>query len=176
MKKLEKIVIIDDDPICSWLNRAFLEDLEIAHTIDCYSDGNSALEYFRQNCTNADEAFPDLIFLDINMPGIDGFQFLEKLRSMEGCELLPSDRIIFLSTSMHKRDIERAQRFNVRDYLVKPLSEAKITEVLRILEQERSQPHSTTPTQGSLPMQEDRLPAEKPASTNAENSKTQIDL
>ncbi len=60
---------------------------------------------------------PDLVLLDINMPRLDGFAFLKKLREIEGLELLP---VVFLTTSCLARDVKRTKRSTASLYVVKP--------------------------------------------------------
>lgn len=134
MKKLKSILLIDDDPICSWLNKALLEDLQAAESIECMPDGQSALDYLHKLCieptpSHLKEPLPDLILLDLNMPGLDGFDFLEKLQTMNyGKQFV--ERVVILTTSLHERDVEKAGQFKVTDYMVKPLNEVKIREML----------------------------------------------
>ena len=86
MKKLRKILLIDDDDITCYINKMFLEGMEIAEEINCVHDGCEGLKYIHQHCSkgaNQKEAAPDLVFLDVNMPLMDGFEFLEALEGLE---------------------------------------------------------------------------------------------
>lgn len=163
MKKLDSIVIIDDDPICSWLNKTFLEDLQVASRIECFPDGLSALEYFNKACEDPKLKIPELILLDINMPGIDGFQFLEKLKALEGSERLAKTRIVFLTTSMHIRDLEKAQELEAYGYLVKPLNEKKILELVNSISSLQSDAGNKLSSDAMHLAPHDRLPVEKAA-------------
>ena len=89
MKRLKKILLIDDDEITCFLEKSLLEDLEVAEEIVCIDGGHEALEYI-QECLRSGSS-PSLIFLDINMPGMDGFEFLERLDSLE---VLKSGKLI----------------------------------------------------------------------------------
>lgn len=73
---------------------------------------------------------PDLIFLDLNMPEFDGFQVLEHLQQQEACEWLIRERIVVLTTSISKLDYTKASDYHVQNYLVKPLSEEKVKQVV----------------------------------------------
>lgn len=133
MKKFKNILLVDDDAICSWLNKALLEEMQIVQNIICLNDGQSAIDYLKRACSvPADEktVLPDLILLDLNMPGVDGFEVLEKLKNSKGCEKLIAERVIVLTTSMHEKDVERAKSYNIFGYLAKPLTETKLQSVL----------------------------------------------
>lgn len=135
MIKLRNILLIDDDPICTWLNKSFLEDLKISDQIICHSDGLSALEHLQKICQGQSEALmPDLIFLDLNMPVVDGFEFLQKINTLPGCSSQLSERVVVLTTSMHSKDLEKAKSFKIKEYLTKPLTYNKIKSVLEQLQ------------------------------------------
>lgn len=171
MKKLNSILLIDDDPICSWLNKALLEDLQAAASIECMSDGQSALDYLYELCVEqapnqSKEPLPDLILLDLNMPGLDGFEFLEKLQTMNyGKQFI--ERIVILTTSLHQRDVERAGQFKVTDYLVKPLNEVKIREMLDNFLINHSVGTINCNTNSSIPHASDRAPSGRISNTAA---------
>lgn len=137
MIKLRNILLIDDDPICTWLNKSFLEDLKISDQIICHSDGLSALEYLQQICqdsSTSEALLPDLIFLDLNMPVVDGFEFLQKINALPGCSAALSERVVVLTTSMHSKDLEKAKNFKIKEYLTKPLTYYKIKSLLEQLQ------------------------------------------
>ncbi|MCK0160670.1 response regulator [Muricauda sp. F6463D] len=94
-----------------------------------FSDGAEALEHIIAN-QNTPDALPDIIFLDINMPVMDGFQFME-----EFVDLLPklkkTIKVYLVSSSIDPKDIKKAKRINaISDYLVKPLKANDIKEIL----------------------------------------------
>ena len=76
MKKLKKILIIDDDATTAFLHQRILQGMDVAEEIDYITDPQQALDYL-QNKHSA----VDLIFLDVEMPQMDGFQFLDKLEA-----------------------------------------------------------------------------------------------
>ena len=166
MKKLCTILLIDDDLICCYLNQQLLEEMQISDNIICFTNGEEALDYFeRAYCSTTEDAtiLPDLIILDLNMPGLGGFQVLDQLNEMNESKALSLKKVIILSTSMHPMDQERARNYEVFDYLVKPLTETKIKKVIdRFLHSQQS--GSKIQNQVSNPqVVKDRYPKEKPA-------------
>ena len=131
-KPLNKILIIDDDIITAILHKRLLEGLEIAEEVKYITDPYHALEYVHQQYANATHSAPgpDLIFLDINMPGMNGFEFLKEL------EPLDIDRsrvsIMMLTTSPYIKDRETAASFGdkLKGYLIKPLAKETVEKIL----------------------------------------------
>lgn len=94
-----------------------------------FSDGEEAIEFFEANTKSTDK-LPDVVFLDINMPIMDGWDFLE-----EYVKLKPSIEkkitIYVVSSSVHPEDIERATKISeVSDYLIKPVSADETRQIL----------------------------------------------
>lgn len=114
--KFSTALIIDDSEMDIMLNKMILQNTNFAEKVLSADSACSALQLLQQEAD-----FPEVIFLDINMPGMDGFEFLEKFES------LPNDRrkgckIAIISSSEDLEDIEKAKEFtSVIKYLVKPL-------------------------------------------------------
>jgi CheY-like chemotaxis protein len=124
MEKL-KILLVDDDQINNYLNVSLLNKMSIASQIDVFEDGEKALLELKER-SGQTESFPDLIFVDINMPIIDGFEFLsdfKKLQFTKDCKL------IMLSTSESPKDEEKVLELGSR-VLSKPLTEEKIFAII----------------------------------------------
>lgn len=133
MEKIRNVLLIDDDTISSWLNQAMLERTALVEHIESISDGKSAIEFLQQCCSNPSDvttSYPDLIFLDLDMPVVNGFDVLDALQKSENSAWLIRDRVIVLTTSINNKDLERANTYHIHDYLIKPLTETKIKGVL----------------------------------------------
>ena len=128
MRKLNHILLIDDDTINNFINEKLLKKLNIANKISVALNGEEALNFLKQICVEVNEC-PELILLDINMPVMDGFEFLEEFEKLpphvhEHCP------IIMLSSSIDPGDQERADnnRF-VKKFINKPINKDKVLEL-----------------------------------------------
>jgi CheY-like chemotaxis protein len=126
MKKLNSILLVDDDPTSCFLTRYIIEEMHVTDRIYTVRDGKEALELLREKNATPTSGI-DLILLDINMPDMDGFEFLEVLESLP---MPSSSSIVMLTTSNNHRDLDKAKMFRVTDYLNKPITEEKLSEIL----------------------------------------------
>jgi CheY-like chemotaxis protein len=131
MKMLNSVLLVEDDDMVNFYNEFLLKDLKVASHIAVARNGQEALEYL-DKCDGgaADAVFPDLIFLDINMPIMDGFEFIEEYEK-RGKEDRARALVVMLTTSMHPKDMERAGQFeSIGEYIYKPLMKEKLSEVV----------------------------------------------
>ncbi|MDQ3393368.1 MAG: response regulator [Bacteroidota bacterium] len=120
-KNFNCILLIDDDPIANYLHLKILNDLNIAKRIDIVTNGEEALNYINKVC------HPEIIFLDINMPVMNGIEFLKEYNKIIP---LPESSICVLTSSEHLHDIANAEELGINFYLNKPLCEEKLQLVL----------------------------------------------
>ena len=121
--------MVDDDTISSMIIVLLMEELNVNVKIYTAANGQEALDFIHhfKGEAQAEKKFPELILLDINMPVMDGFEFLEKLATIQD---LPDFRIIMLTTSNYPLDRERAKKYPISGYVNKPLTEEKMNEIL----------------------------------------------
>ena len=100
------VMLIDEDEIDNIIYQKIIESNNFSDRIQVHQEGPEALDYLR-NHEGTPDKLPDLIFLDINMPIMDGFQFLEEFEKL-GENVLNKCKIIMLSSSISPRDIDRA--------------------------------------------------------------------
>ncbi|MEJ8803091.1 response regulator [Pontibacter sp. H249] len=134
MKKLSGVLLIDDDETTNFLNRRLLEKLEVTDNIRSFVNGKQAFDYLynisNQNydLTNRDYFQPELIFLDINMPVMDGFEMLDLYERLDP-EFRKNIVMAVLTSSTHPQDTETSKRY-AAEYLTKPLSIEKVKNLL----------------------------------------------
>ncbi len=129
MDKATILCIIDDDDIYQFTVTRAVKAQHIAKKILVFSDGEKALEFFMDNVGQQDK-LPDIVFLDINMPVMDGWQFLDeyiKLKPRVGKQIT----IYLVTSSVDPVDLERAEKIKeISDYLVKPISPNQLKELV----------------------------------------------
>ncbi len=121
MKLINTIFIVDDDPIHQQIAKIMIERQAISSHIRVFSDAQDVLDLLRENAGDV-QALPDLILLDLNMPVMDGWEFLEEYAEFQ--DQLPKQiRIFVLTSSIDEKDKERVNAYSfVTGYLTKPLS------------------------------------------------------
>ncbi len=123
-KKYHTVMLIDDSEIDNLINQKMIEASVVAEHIYLHSSAKSAIEFLRnmQGLDLAEKVLPDVIFLDIDMPLMDGFQFLDefdKLNSM----VKKKCRIVVLTSSINPQDVVRCKKYDsVKQFKNKPLS------------------------------------------------------
>lgn len=120
--KYESVMLVDDNEIDNLINHKMIESTGFAERIFSHSGARSAIE-FLQNIERMPGAnLPDIIFLDIDMPLMDGFQFLEEFEKLSE-QIRSSCKIIMLTSSLNPEDLKRSKSNKyVKDYINKPLS------------------------------------------------------
>lgn len=120
-KKLDiKVLLVEDNPVFVLMAQIKLRQLGI-EAVHCEENGLSAMNYLQKNT-------PDIIFLDINMPTMDGFEFLNANKKYKLC---PKTPIVMLTSSARSCDRERAMQYeSVVDFLEKPLTYSKLENLL----------------------------------------------
>ena len=129
MKTINTLAIIDDDDIYQYGVKRMLSSTPLVERIITFSDGEEALDFFTANLNNTD-TLPDLVFLDLNMPIVDGWQFLEQYAALK--DNIQKEVAIFVtSSSKNPDDFLKARSIaEVRDYIVKPLTLEIFQEIL----------------------------------------------
>lgn len=123
------VALVDDDKIFQFTASKTLRGLQLTDRILQFENGEDALKFLVENAKNSEE-LPDYIFLDINMPFVDGWMFLQDYSGLKR-ELAKDISIFMVSSSIDPRDIHRAKSIpDVREYVIKPVSREKFIELL----------------------------------------------
>ncbi|WP_411821418.1 response regulator [Leptospira sp. 'Mane'] len=119
-KKINSICIIDDDIVYQVLASKIIRSTELVSEIMQFYDGEEALTFFQENSEN-DNVWPEIIFLDLNMPYMDGWQFLEQFAD-RGFHNKKVSVIYIVSSSNSEIDKQKAKEFSeVTGYYIKPV-------------------------------------------------------
>lgn len=131
-EELREIILIDDDKILNFVNLRLLEKEGFSRVV-CLTDAQEALEYMKINYMNPKSKYdenPVLIFLDLNMPHMNGWEFLEVYDHLKE-EFINPIQIIILTSSSNPDDMEKAIcHGDVVAYLNKPLTLETVSQVL----------------------------------------------
>ncbi len=127
-EKFDKVLLVDDDSINNFLSEEIISGANITKEVVLLTDGQQALNYLNQLEQNAGETRQKLlILLDLNMPVMDGFEFLEELSPGE---IKADFQIIILTSSDNQRDIEKIKAYDIKSFISKPITEEKLLEIL----------------------------------------------
>lgn len=130
MKTINTICIIDDDPIFRFGTKKMIKNVHVSLEFLIYRNGKEAIDDLLPKLTMGAN-LPDVILLDLNMPIMDGWQFLDEIVKIPNAENIP---IYIVSSSVDSRDIDKAKTYKiVNNYILKPFSVSKIQELFKEL-------------------------------------------
>jgi len=123
------ICLIDDDRIYQFTAKKIIESTGFTQGLLSFYNGQEAIEYFNNHANDLSK-LPDIIFLDINMPIKDGWQFLEEFKQM--VQTIGKDITIFMvSSSVDDYDIKKSKEYQVvTDYIIKPISKERFIQLI----------------------------------------------
>ncbi|MBF9143647.1 response regulator [Hymenobacter properus] len=131
MPKLTSVLLVDDDPTNNFLNERLLKRLDVAENIVVAANGQDALAVLQQASQGAQPSYPSLILLDIQMPIMNGIEFLQAFQ-----HLSPAQRhattVVVLTTSMDARDLNRLDGLPAAGCINKPLTAEKVDTLLQL--------------------------------------------
>ena len=119
---LNKILCVDDDPITLMLYKMVIAKASFTEEIITAKNGQEALDYYDNLKATNDSAFPELIFLDLNMPVMGGWEFLDNF-THSNYDLFNKTKVIVLSSTIDPNDIEKVKKYPiVIDFMSKPVT------------------------------------------------------
>ncbi len=126
MKKISCILLIDDDEPTNFIHQMAIEEADCCNTLNMVTNGLEALDYFN----NTENTTPEVVFLDINMPRMNGWQFLDEYKKLDQ-EKKARIVIVMLTTSLNPADLKRAKEIEeISDFRNKPLTVDMLEEIL----------------------------------------------
>lgn len=127
MYKFKNVLLVDDDYVSNFIADHLLNKFKVCKDITICRNGDEALKYLQSA-----EEFPELIFLDINMPVMDGFEFIDAFQRYNMDR--NKTRIIIYTASYNEKDLQLLQTIGFRDFIIKPLTEEKLQNLLKLFE------------------------------------------
>ncbi len=129
MKKVQRLFIVDDDSLFTHIASMIVESTDMVEEVKVYNNGEKAFDYLIAH-RDIPEKLPDIILLDLSMPIMDGWSFLDKFMALKLAKAKPIE-IYICSSSISLDDIEKARSLNiVSDYIIKPLTQTKFTKMI----------------------------------------------
>jgi CheY-like chemotaxis protein len=127
MQKSRPILLVEDDSVDSMTVERAFRDLKITNTLVCTVNGEEALEYLYGETKNN----PCMILLDLNMPKMDGFEFLTIIKGDGVLKRIP---VVVLTTSRETREVQESFELGAVGYMVKPVDYKKFVETIRVID------------------------------------------
>lgn len=126
-----EILLIDDDEADIKLTKRTLEKSRLNLNLNIARDGVEALKYLNQEAPYENAPKPDLIFLDLNMPKMDGKETLKRIKESSNLRKIP---VVILTTSKQEQDIARSYKLGCNAYVIKPVGIEAFTQVIQEVE------------------------------------------
>jgi CheY-like chemotaxis protein len=125
------ILLVEDSPTDIDLTREGLEMGKLTNDLSVVENGNDALAFLRREGEYAGAERPDLILLDLNLPGKDGREVLEEIKTDESLMSIP---VVVLTSSKAEEDIARTYKLHANCYITKPVNFSRLVEVVKGIE------------------------------------------
>ena len=127
MNGKKPILLVEDDKVDVMTIRRALNDLKVLNRLEVASNGEDALAYLR----NPEAEMPCIILLDLNMPRMNGIEFLRERESDEALKAVP---VVVLTSSREEQDMVQSYRLGVAGYMIKPVDYKQFVETIRVID------------------------------------------
>lgn len=127
MKNAKPIFLVEDDKVDAMTVKRALKELNVTNRLDIANNGEEALKFLR----NEKNQKPGIILLDLNMPKMNGIEFLKVIKQDESLKRIP---VIVLTTSKEEQDRVESFELGVAGYMVKPVDYLQFVEVMRAID------------------------------------------
>jgi len=128
---MKNIFLIDDDPISIFLTKKIISNANPGVEVSEFGDGDAAIRHLKA-IADKEMLLPDIILLDLNMPVMDGWSFLDEFRTLS-LKMRKKIWLYIVSSSISPMDIERSRSFrDVRDFIIKPLQKEQLMKIIEM--------------------------------------------
>jgi len=127
MKHDKPIMLIEDDEVDAMTVKRALGDLKVSNPLVRVANGQQALEYLQQDSNPK----PCVILLDLNMPVMNGHEFLQQVKADKNLQVIP---VVVLTTSTEQTDIQMGFRHGAAGYIIKPVDYKKFVESMKVID------------------------------------------
>ena len=129
MKNVQVCCIIDDDPIFIYGTKRIMKEVDFAENIIVYNNGQEAVNGLKEIIIEGG-MLPEVIFLDLNMPIMNGWEFLDEYKNCRH-DISKKTIIYIISSSVDPRDLERVKHYNqVNNYILKPITPDDLSKII----------------------------------------------
>lgn len=131
MKKFNRIVLVDDDQFTNNINKMIIDGMNLAEEVIMLNSGQQALDFLKpvHSEDSSRTSFPELILLDLNMPDMNGLEFLQKISTMAH-DCLSETAIVILTASSDSTSLSELGKLGINYYLNKPLTKEKLRKMV----------------------------------------------
>lgn len=133
MRRLNCVLLVDDDKVNNYLNERLIRNLDIARKVQIALNGEEALLYLTRHGTTFDLNFPELILLDYEMPQMEGSEFMELFNRINTNNIHRA-KIAVLTSSVNPKVKDKMLSLGIDEYLEKPLTKEKLEVLLKDLQ------------------------------------------
>ncbi|WP_306053887.1 response regulator [Natronococcus wangiae] len=131
MTPSSEVLLVEDNPGDVRLIQEAFSESEGDHALHVAATGGDALEWLNERARDPDRSNPDLVLLDLNLPGTDGYDVLEAIRGHSKLRRLP---VVVLTSSNASEDVEKCYRTHANAYLTKPIDTGVLVSMVRVIE------------------------------------------
>lgn len=130
-KRPVEILLVEDSDADARLTAEALKQSKILNNLHVAKDGTQAMSFLRRENSNIDAPTPDLILLDLNMPGMDGREVLEVIKNDDELKMIP---VVIMTTSREEKDVMQSYAAHANCYIRKPLDAVGFFDVVNSIE------------------------------------------
>jgi CheY-like chemotaxis protein len=130
MRNLKPILLVEDDSVDAMTVKRAFKDLKITNLLVHKFNGEEALEYLRSNGNGNSNGKPCVILLDLNMPRMNGVEFLKVIKADDKLKKIP---VVVLTTSQEQQDKIESFKLSVAGYMLKSVDYKRFVEVIRTI-------------------------------------------